>query len=300
VFGRTIAPSIWSGSEEQIQKYAVGAIENGWHTFYAITEPSGGADPARAMRTRAVRKGDKYIINGTKIFISHAHWSEWGVVFAVTDPDKGRNGISCFIIEKDQPGFTPKPFKVIRDSSPPTEVHFEDCEVPVSQRIGEEGQGLYLAFELLTRERFPYSAANYGVAAAAHKLTVEYANERQTFGSYLADKQAIQWMLADSEMDIRSSRLLTWDGAQKAVRGEDARVEASIAKLYSSEALARVIDRCVQIHGGYGVTKEFPFERWYREARIRRIGEGPSEVHRMVISRDLLRAGREKRKARGG
>ena len=298
VFGRTISPSIWAGTEEQIKKYAIPAIENGWHTFYGITEPHGGSDPAGAMRTRAVRKGDKYILNGTKIFISHAHWSEWGVTFAVTDPSKGRNGITCFIIEKNQPGFTAKPFRVIRVSSPPTEVTFDDCEVPVSQRIGEEGQGLFLAFNLLTEQRFPYSAANYGVAQAAHRMTVEYCNERQTFGSYLADKQALQWMLADSEMDIRSSRLLTWQGAWKADEGGDARVEASIAKVHSSETLGRVIDRCVQIHGGYGVTKEFPFERWYREARIRRIGEGPSEVHRMVISRDLLREGRAKRQDR--
>ncbi|MEE8554961.1 MAG: acyl-CoA dehydrogenase family protein [bacterium] len=295
VFGRTIAPSIWAGTEAQIQKYAVPAIENGWYTFYAITEASGGSDPAGAMRTRAVRKGDRYILNGSKLFISHANWSEWGVAFAVTDPDKGRKGISCFIIEKEQPGFTCKPFRVIRDSSPPNEIVFEDCEVPVDQRIGEEGHGLELAFDLLTRQRFPYSAANYGVAQAAHRMTLAYANERQTFGSYLADKQAIQWMLADSEMDIRAARWLTWEGAWKADRGEDARVEASIAKLFSSEALGRVIDRCVQIHGGYGVTKEFPFERWYREARIRRIGEGPSEVHRMVISRHLLREGRRKR-----
>ena len=221
------------------------------------------------------------------------------MVFVRTDPDKGRNGVTAFIIEKGQPGFSARPFRVLRDAAPPTEVHFDDCEVPLSQRLGEEGRGLYLAFDHLTKARFPYSAANIGVAAAAHKLAVEYANERQTFGSYLADKQAIQWMLADSEMDIRAARLLAWNGAMKADRGEDARVDASMAKLFSSEALGRVIDRCVQIHGGYGVTKEFPFERWYREARIRRIGEGPSEVHRMVISRDLLRSGREKRKVRG-
>jgi len=296
VFGRPIPPSIWAGTEEQIEKYALPSIEKGWHHFFAITEPSGGSDPAGAIRTRAERKGDKYVINGSKIFISHADLAEWGVVYARTNPGAGRQGISAFIVEKGTPGFKAEPFRVIRTSSVPNVVTFEDCEVPAANLIGAEGQGLGLAFDLLVKNRFPYSSANVGVAVAAHKRAVEYANQRQTFGQYLADRQAIQWMLADNEMDIRTSRFLIWDGAWKADRGEDARVEASMAKVYSSEALGRVIDRVVQIHGGYGVTKEFPFERWYREARIRRIGEGPSEVHRMVIARDLLRPGRERRK----
>ena len=131
---------------------------------------------------------------------------------------------------------------------------FEDCEIPITQRIGEEGQGLYLAFDLLTRARFPYSAANLGVAVAAQRMAVDYVNQRKTFGEYLADRQAIQWMLADSELDIHTSRWLIWAGAWKADRGEDARVDASMAKVYSSEALGRVVDRAVQMHGGYGVS----------------------------------------------
>jgi acyl-CoA dehydrogenase len=167
----------------------------------------------------------------------------------------------------------------------------------VTQRIGEEGQGLYLAFDLLTRARFPYSAGNLGISVAAQRMAVDYVGQRQTFGEYLADRQAIQWMLADSELDIHTMRWLIWAGAWKADRGEDARVDASMAKVYSSEALGRVVDRAVQMHGGYGVSKELPLERWYREARIRRIGEGPSGVHRMVIARDLLRPGRQRRRA---
>jgi acyl-CoA dehydrogenase len=161
--------------------------------------------------------------------------------------------------------------------------------VPVEQRVGEEGQGLNLCLDLLTRLRFPYSACNIGVGVAALRMAIEHAKRRSTFGELLARRQAIQWMLADSEVELRAARYLTWDGAWKADRGEDSRMEASIAKLYSSEVLGRVIDRAVQIHGGYGVSKEFPLERWYREARVRRIGEGPSEVHRMVIARNLLR-----------
>ncbi len=299
VFGRPIPVSIWAGSEEQMEKYAATSIQHAHTHFFAITEAGGGSDPANAIQCQAVRKGDKYIINGSKTFISNAHNAEWGVLYARTDPDAGREGITAFIIEKDTPGFSARPIRVIRDSAVPCELTFEDCEVPVAQRIGEEGKGLSLAFDLLVKNRFPYSAANVAIAVAAHRRAVAYANQRKTFGEFLADRQAIQWMLADNELDIRTARWLTWDGAWKADRGEDARVEASMAKLYSSEALGRVIDRVVQIHGGYGLSKEFPFERWYREARVRRIGEGPSEVHRMVIARDLLREGREARKREG-
>ena len=289
VFGRTPPSAIYGGTREQIEKYVVPTLKNGWHTFYAITEPSGGSDPANAIQCRAVRQGDNYVINGTKIFISHAHEAEWGVLFCRTNPKAGREGVSCFVIEKGTPGFVARPIRTIRTSALPNEVHFEDCVVPATQMIGEEGKGLSLAFDLLTKARFPYSAGNLGVGVAAHKMAIAHAQERKTFGELLARRQAIQWMIADAEVELRAARWLIWDGAWKADRGEDCRVEASIAKLYSSEVLARVIDNAVQIHGGYGVSKEFPLERWYREARIRRIGEGPSEVHRMVISRDLLR-----------
>lgn len=288
-FGRYPPPAIYGGTEEQIQKYAVPTLQNGWKTFFAITEPSGGSDPAGSIQCRAVREGDSWVLNGTKIFISNAHIAEWGVVFARTSPDKGRKGISCFIIDKDTPGFTPRPFKTIRTVSIPNEVAFEDCRIPAGNIVGEEGQGLSLCFDLLTKQRFPYSAANLGVAIAAHRMAIAHAKQRETFGERLSNRQAIQWMLADAEVELRATRWLIWDGAWKADRGEDARLEASIAKLYSSEVLGRVIDNAVQIHGGYGVTKEFPLERWYREARVRRIGEGPSEVHRMVVARELLR-----------
>jgi acyl-CoA dehydrogenase len=289
VFGRTPPPVIWAGTEDQIQKYAVSTLKNANYTFFAVTEPSGGSDPAGAIQCRAVRDGDHYVLNGTKIFSSHAHEAEWGVVFARTDPKAGRAGITAFIIEKDTPGFTARPFKVLRTSALPNVVHLEDCRVPVEQRLGPEGAGLNLCLDLLTGLRFPYSACNVGVGVAALRMALEYAKQRKTFGELLARRQAIQWMLADSEVELRAARWLTWEGAWKSDRKEDARMEASIAKLYSSEVLGRVVDRAVQIHGGYGVSKEFPLERWYREARIRRIGEGPSEVHRMVIARNLLR-----------
>lgn len=289
VFGRYPPPAIWAGSKEQIDKYAVPTIREGWRTFFAITEPSGGSDPAGAIQTRAERRGDRWVLNGRKVFISNAHNARWGVVFARTDKAKGRAGISCFILDQGTPGFTARNIRTIRTSSIPNDVLFEDCEIPGENLIGREGQGLDLAFDLLVKQRFPYSACNLGVAVAAHRMAVAHAKQRSTFGVPLSQRQAIQWMLADAEVEIRAARWLIWEGAWKADRGEDARVEASIAKLYSSEVLGRVIDAAVQIHGGYGVSKEFPLERWYREARVRRIGEGPSEVHRMVIARSLFR-----------
>ena len=289
VFGRYPPPVIYGGTKEQIAKYAVPALRDGLRTFFAITEPSGGSDPANAIKSRGVKQGGHWVLNGSKIFISHVQEAEWGVVFVRTDATKGRGGISCFIVDKGTPGFTARPIRTIRTVAVPNEVVMEDCRVPAENLLGEEGRGLDLCLDLLTRLRFPYSACNLGVAVAAHRMAVAHAKQRETFGVRLSQRQAIQWMLADAEVELRAARWLIWEGAWKADRGEDARVEASIAKLHSSEVLGRVVDAAVQIHGGYGVSKEFPLERWYREARVRRIGEGPSEVHRMVIARSLFR-----------
>jgi len=289
VFGRTPAPFIFAGTPEQIERYAVPAMRDGFKTFFAITEPSGGSDPAGAIQTTAAKKDGGWVLNGTKIFISNAHEAEWGVVFARTDRARGRQGVSCFIVEKGTPGFTARPIRTIRTVSIPNEVHLEDCYVPAANLVGAEGQGLQLALGGLVKNRFPYAACNLGVAVAAHRMAVEHAKQRSTFGVKLSERQAIQWMLVDAEIEIRAARWLIWEGAWKADRGEDAKVEASIAKLYSSEVLGRVVDAAVQVHGGYGVSKEFPLERWYREARVRRIGEGPSEVQRMVVARSLFR-----------
>ncbi|MEE8398590.1 MAG: acyl-CoA dehydrogenase family protein [Desulfobacterales bacterium] len=285
--GRGVPNIIFSGTEEQIEKYAIPTL-NGERTgsFFAITEPTGGSDPARAIQTTAVLRGDQWVLNGTKVFISGAGTADWGIIFARTG--EGRGGISAFIVETDTPGFKTSPIYVLRPSYP-YEISLMDCRIPRENLLGEEGKGFELVTRLLGVSRFPYSAANLGVAVAAHRMAVDYAKKREVFGRTLSEKQGIQWMLADSEVDIRSTRWLIWEGAWKVDRGEDYRQEASIAKLVSSEVLGRVVDRAVQIHGAYGVSKELPLERWYREARIRRIGEGPSEVHRFVIARNLLR-----------
>jgi acyl-CoA dehydrogenase len=239
VFGRTPPPVIWGRTEEQIQKYAACTLKDATYTFFAITEQSGGSDPAGAIQYRAVREGDHYVLNGQKIFISYVHEAEWDVVFARTDPSAGRGGITAFIVEKGTPGFSAKPFKTLRTAALPNVVHFEDCRIPIAQRLGPEGGGLSLCMDLLTGLRFPYSACNVGVAVAALRMAIDYSKQRKTFGEMLSRRQAIQWMLADSEVEIRAARWLIWDGAWKSGRKEDARMEASVAKLYSSEVLGR-------------------------------------------------------------
>lgn len=288
-FGFELPNVIFKGTREQIEKYAVPTIQKGGSGFVGITEPSGGSDPARAIETRAVRSGNKWILNGSKIFISAVEFADWGVVYARTS--EGRNGITAFIVDIDAPGLSYSPIPVIRSWSP-KELVFDNCEIPLENQLGEEGQGFKLAEHWLTKGRIPYAAGCIGIAVAALKLATDYAKQRITFKTPLADKQAIQWMIADSEVEIKAARWLTWEAAWKADRGENFKNEASIAKLYATEAANRVVDRCVQIFGGMGVSKEFPFERWFRELRIKRIGEGPSEVHRMVIARNLLMEGR--------
>ncbi|MBI3524836.1 MAG: acyl-CoA dehydrogenase family protein [Betaproteobacteria bacterium] len=278
---------IFKGSREQIEKYALPTVETGEKTFVAISEPGGGADPARAITTRAERKGDRYVINGTKLWITGAGQSRWGILFARTGPDKGRAGITSFIVEIDRPGLTISPIRVIRSYSP-YELNFQDYEVPVEDRLGEEGEGFKLAESWLVHERMPYAAGTIGVAQAALDLALAWARERKTFGQPLADRQAIQWMVADSEVELRAARLLVYQAASRADLGHDVKIDASVCKLHGTETAGRVVDRCIQILGGMGVAAEMPLERWYRELRIKRIGEGPSEVHRMVIARDLL------------
>ena len=287
VLGRTPPDIIFQGTKEQIEKYAVPTVRGERKgTFFAITEPSGGSDPANAIQTTAVRDGDDWVLNGTKVYSTGAGTANWGIVFARTG--EGRAGISAFIVETNTPGFSTSPIPVIRPLYP-YEISLMDCRVPGENLLGEVGKGFELVTALLGKARFPYSAGNLGVAVAAQRMAIDYARKREAFRRKLSDKQAIQWMLADSEVEIRAARWLIWEGAWKVDRGEDYRQEASMAKLYSSEVLGRVVDRAVQIHGAYGVSKELPLERWYREARIRRIGEGPSEVHRFVIARNLLR-----------
>lgn len=279
---------VFDGTREQIERYALPAVEHGDRkTFVAISEASGGSDPGRSISTTAVRDGDSWVLNGTKLWISGADTARWGIVFARSRPGRGRDGISCFIVDTDTPGFSTRPVEVIRAWSP-CEVVFDDCRIPAANLLGEEGQGFKVAERWLVHARPPYAAGTIGIAQAALDLAVDHAKNREAFGSLLATKQSIQWMLADSEIELQAARLLVYRAAWLADLEQDYKTAASIAKVYATETAGRVVDRCIQILGGMGVSKEMPLERWYRELRIKRIGEGPSEVHRMVVARSLL------------
>jgi alkylation response protein AidB-like acyl-CoA dehydrogenase len=291
VFGGAGLAQLFEANDDQKERYLMPMLRGEKHGFFGLTEPSGGSDPARAIQTRAVRDGDDWIINGSKIFISGADRAQFGLVFARTDPERGRGGVTCFIVDTDAPGFAVRRVvHTLRAARYATELTFENLRVPNANVLGEVNKGFAIANDRLTRQRIPYAAGCVGVAVMAHGMAVEYAKQRETFGAPLASRQAIQWMLVDNELDIRNARWLTLEAAHRADQGEDFRKDAAMAKLVATEAGGRVVDRCMQIFGGYGVTKDFPFERWYREMRIRRIGEGPSEVQRHIIARDILGA----------
>jgi acyl-CoA dehydrogenase len=291
VFGGAGLAQLFEANDDQKQRYLMPMLRGEKHGFFALTEPSGGSDPARAIRTRAVRDGDGWIINGSKIFISGADRAQFGLVFARTDPERGRGGVTCFIVDTDTPGFyVRRVVHTLRAARYATELSFEDMRVPNANVLGKVNGGFAIANDRLSRQRIPYAAGCIGVAVKAHEMAVEYAGQRETFGAPLASRQAIQWMLVDNELDIENARWMTLAAAYRAQRGEDFRKQAAMAKLVATEGAGRVVDRCMQIFGGYGVTKDFPFERWYREMRIRRIGEGPSEVQRHIIARDILGA----------
>jgi alkylation response protein AidB-like acyl-CoA dehydrogenase len=291
VFGGAGLAQLFEASEDQKERYLYPTLRGEMHGFFGLTEPSGGSDPARAIQTRAVQDGDSWIINGSKIFISGADRAQYGLVFARTDSDKGRGGVTCFIVETSWPGFHVRRIvHTLRSARYATELQFEDLRVPSANILGQLNKGFAIADSRLSRQRIPYAAGCIGVAIAAHELAVEYSKIRETFGAPLSSRQAIQWMLVDNEIDISTSTWLTLEAADRAQRGESFRKQAAMAKIVATEAGSRVVDRCIQIHGGYGVTKDLPFERWYREMRIRRIGEGPTEVQKHIIAREILGA----------
>jgi acyl-CoA dehydrogenase len=288
-FGGAGLAQLYDASDYLKENYLYPQLRGEKRGFFGLSEPSGGSDPARAIQTRAVRDGDDWLINGAKLWISGADVADFGVVFARTDPKAGRAGITAFVVDTDTPGFEVRRIvHVLRSADYPTELSFDDVRVPQRNVVGEVGGGFALANDRLTRNRIPYSAGCIGVAVAAQRRAVEYSKHRVTFGEPLASRQAIQWMLVDNEVDIRTSRWLTLAAAQKADSGQPFRFETAMAKLVSTESASRVVDRAIQIHGGLGVSKDLPLERWYREMRIRRIGEGPSEVQRIIMARDLL------------
>jgi len=289
VFGGAGLAQLYEANDDQKERYLFPTLRGEKRGFFGLTEPSGGSDPARAIRTTAVRSGDDWILNGEKTFISGADRAQYGLVFARNDAAMGRSGITCFIVDTDTPGFrVRRVVHTLRSSHSATEIEIENARVPAANVLGEVGGGFAIAADRVSRQRIPYAAGCIGLAIRAQEMAIEWARVRSTFGDVLASRQAIQWMIVDNELDIRTSRWFTLAAAHRAQQGKPFRTEAAMAKLVATEASARVVDRSMQIHGGYGMTKDLPLERWWRELRIRRIGEGPNEVQRLIIARDLL------------
>ena len=291
-FGGVGLAQLYEATEAQKEKYLYPTLRGEKKAFFGLSEPSGGSDPARAIQTRAERDGDEWIINGSKLWISGADRADYGLLFARSNQNQGRTGVTCFIVETHWPGFNVRRIvHTLRQALHATEIQIDNLRIPNENILGVEGGGFAIANDRLSRQRIPYAAACLGPAFKAHELAVDYAKIRETFGSPLASRQGIQWMLVENEIDLRTARWFVLDAAAKADRRDEFRTEAAICKLVASEAASRVIDRSMQIHGGLGVAKDLPFERWYREIRIRRIGEGPSEVQKHIIARDIIGSG---------
>jgi len=282
------------GTEEQKQKFLPPLASGAWIATYGLTEPETGSDAA-SIKTRAVLDGDEYVINGTKQFITSAPFAHLSVIFAVTDPSKGHRGISAFLVEKGTPGFS-----VGRDenkmgirAASTCGLVFEDCCIPVANRLGEEGEGFKVAMSSLDAGRVGIAAQALGIAQGAYEAALAYAKERHAFGQPIAEFQGIQWMLADMATRIEAARLLTYQAALAKDRtkktGQRYSKEAAMAKLFASETAVWVTNKAVQIHGGYGYIKEYAVERYYRDAKITEIYEGTSEIQRIVIANQILR-----------
>ena len=282
------------GTEEQKQKFLVPLAQGKFIGAFALTEPEAGSDAA-ALKTTIVLDGDEYIVNGTKNFITSGGFADVILVFGVTDKSKGHRGISALLVEKGTPGFSvgKEENKLGIRAADTSELVFEDCRVPVANRLGEEGQGFKIAMTDLDAGRISVAAQALGIAEAACEAALEYAKTRVQFGQPIANFQGIQWMLVDMATRIEAARLLIYNAALAKDRAEETGAryskEAAMAKLYASETASWVTDLAIQIHGGYGYVKEYPVERYYRDARVTRIYEGTSEVQRIVIAHQILR-----------
>ncbi len=274
------------GTEEQKKKYLTPLASGKALGSYALTEPHAGSDPS-GMRTTAVRDGDYYIINGKKSWITGAPEADFIILFAATDKTKGKKGISAFIVERDRPGLIigkVEPKLGIR-ASHTSEITFEDYRIPVSNRLGEEGEGYKIALAILDAGRIGIAAQALGIAEAAYEASARYALEREAFGKKIFEFEAVQFTLVDMHTRIEASRLLTYKAALIKDSGERFSREASMAKVYASETAMWVTTKAIQIHGAIGYSKEAPLERYFRDAKVTEIYEGTSEIQRLVIGR---------------
>ncbi|MCG4584336.1 acyl-CoA dehydrogenase [Anaerosalibacter bizertensis] len=278
------------GTEEQKQKYLVPLAKGEKLGAFGLTEPNAGTDAA-GQQTVAVLDGDHYVLNGSKIFITNGGQADTYVIFAMTDRTKGTRGISAFIVEADTPGFS---IGKVEDKlgirgSATTELIFQNCRIPKENLLGEEGKGFKIAMATLDGGRIGIASQALGIAQGALDVTVEYLKERQQFGRPLSKFQGLQWMVADMETEINAARLLVYRAAFNKANGLPYNKEAAMAKLFAANTAMSVTTKCVQLHGGYGYTKDYPVERMMRDAKITEIYEGTSQVQQMVIAANLLR-----------
>jgi len=277
------------GDEAQKQKYLAPLARGERIGAWGLTESTSGSDAA-GMRTVATRAGACWVLNGSKTFTTHGRVGDVMVVMAVTNRAAGTKGISAFIVERGTPGLSPgkKEDKLGMRASDTSEVLFENCRIPADQLVGEEGQGFVNTMQVLDVGRIGIAALSVGLAQGAYEAALSYARERKAFGKTIASFQAIQWKLADAATKIEAARLLTYRAAYNKDKGQRTTLESSMAKLYASEIAVRVAEDCVQIHGGYGFVKDYPAEKYFRDVKLTTIGEGTSEIQRLVIARQLL------------
>jgi alkylation response protein AidB-like acyl-CoA dehydrogenase len=277
------------GNEQQRERYLPNLCSGKMIGAWALTEPGSGSD-AGGMTTTAVREGDYYVLNGTKTFTTHGSVAGTYVVIAVTDRSKKKNGISAFILERGMAGFSvgKKENKLGMRASDTATLLFDNVRVPKENLIGEEGAGFKQALQILDGGRIGIAALAVGIAQACLDHSLKYAKERHQFGKPLGDFQAIQWKLADMATDVNAARMLTYKAAWEKQNGKNVNLIAAEAKYFASEAAVRAANEAVQIHGGYGFIKEFPVEKLYRDVKLLTIGEGTSEVQKMVIAKNLL------------
>jgi len=277
------------GSEEQKKKYLVPAARGEKIGAFGLTEPQAGSD-AGATRTRAVRDGSQWIINGQKIFITNGSVADFAVITAKTDPEKGTRGISAFIVEKGTPGFQPgrDEKKMGLKGSVTSELFFEDCRIPAENLLGKENEGFRQFLVTLDAGRVAIAAMAVGLAQGAFERATAYAKERVQFGQPIAEFQAIQWMIAEMATEIEAARLMVHRAAWLKEQGARFTKEAAMAKLLATETSERVCRKAIQVHGGYGYMREYAVERMYRDQRLCSIGEGTNEIQRLVIARQVL------------
>ena len=279
------------GSEEQKKRFLLPYARGEKIGCYALTEPSAGSNAA-ALQTKAVKSGEKYILNGTKAWITNGGAADAAIVYVNTDPSQGEKGITAMVVEKGTPGFKvgKEEKKLGISATACSELVFNDCEVPVANRIGHEGEGYKVALSTLDGGRIGIASQAVGIAQGAFEAALKYSKERLAFGHPISDFQAIQFMLADMSTEIDAARLLVRKAAWKQDTGARFSMDAAIAKLFASEMATRATHKAIQIHGGNGYSREYPVERNYRDARITEIYEGTSEIQRLVISSWALRS----------